>query len=167
MSTHRCAADDIPPAPVAGARLVNAAELASAPVNAPPAPSVQPRICHARRAVRNAVVVGCVSIAGGSAGCALGGPVLTIVGILAFIAVGVMGIAAAVALSALLGRRDPRSPFDRLMLILCVILRRSPGTYLPSTQNGQGTPGIPATPEIPSSNGSVRASAPVPHERAE
>jgi hypothetical protein len=166
MSTQRRAADDVPPAPVAGARPAYAAELAPVAAGAALAQPVQPRIRGARRAIRSAVVVGCVSTAGGSAGCALGGAALTIVGILAFIAVGVMGTAAAVALSALLGHRDPRSPFDRLMLILCVILGRSPRTYLPAAQNGQGGRD-PATPEIPGSNGSVKACAPVPRGRAE
>ena len=107
-------------------------------------------------------------MAGGSAGCAIGGPVLIIVGVLAFIAAGVMGTAAVIALSALLGRRDPRSPFDRLTPILCVILGRSPGTYLPPTQNGQGAPPeILAKPEIPGRGCPVSASAHSPRGRAE
>jgi hypothetical protein len=153
MSTHRRAADEIPPARVVAALRADAGDDARAPVGSAPATAVQPGTRGARRAIRNAVVVGCVSMAGGTAGCTIGGPVLTIVGVLTFIAAGVMGIAAAVALSALLGHRDPRSPFDRVMLILCVILGRSPGTYLPSAQNGQGTrPGIPASPGSPAAN---------------
>jgi hypothetical protein len=137
MSTHRSAADEIPPARVVAALRADAADDTRTPAGSTPATGVQPRTRGARRAIRNAVVVGC-SMAGGSAGCVIGGPVLTIVGILTFIAAGIMGVAAAVALSALLGHRDPRSPFDRVMLILCVILGRSPGMYLPSAQNGQG-----------------------------
>ena len=150
MSIHRRAADDIPLAPAAVALPANAAADAPAPVAGVPAVVGQPRTRGSRQTIRNALVVGCVSMAGGSAGCAFGGPVLPIAGVLAFVVVGVIGATAAVALSALLGRRDPRSPFDRLMLILCVILGRSPSTYLPPARNGQGAlPGIPATPEIP------------------
>ena len=138
MSTHRSAADEIPAARVVAALRADAADDARVPAGGTPATAVQPRTRDARQAIRNAVVVGCMSVAGGSAGCAIGGPVLAIVGIVTFIAAGIMGIAAAVALSALLGHRDPRSPFDRVMLILCVILGRSPGMYLPSAQNGQG-----------------------------
>jgi hypothetical protein len=163
MSSRRRAASDISPAPAAVARLANAADNAPAPVGARPAAAVQPRTRAARRAIRSAVVAGCVSIAGGSAGWMFGGPVLAIVGVLALIAAGVMGTAAAVALSALLGRRDPRSPFDRLMLILCVVLGRSPGTYLPPA----ALPGIPAASELPNGSCPARASAPGPRGRAE
>jgi hypothetical protein len=79
-------------------------------------------------------------MAGGSAGYAFG-PLLIISGFLAVIVVGVMGIASAVALQAMLSRRDPRSPFDRLMLILCLTLDRPPRTYLPSAQDEQGPDG--------------------------
>ncbi len=137
MPTRRRVADDIFPAPVAADLPVNAADDAPALCDGAPATAVQPRARGPRRAIRNAVVLGCASTAGGSAGYAFG-PLLTIFGFLAIIVAGIMGAAVAVALQAMLGRRDPRSPFDRLMLILCVILGRSPGTYLPPTQDGQG-----------------------------
>jgi hypothetical protein len=166
MSTHSRAADDIPPAPAAVALPANAADNAPASVGATTA-AVRPRTRGSRLTVRNGVVASCVSIAGGSAGWAFGGPVLAIVSVLAVIMVGVMGIAAAVALSALLGRQDPRSPFDRVMLILCVILGRSPSIYLPPTQNGQGAhSGIPAALEIPavSASTSVTVSTSTPQK---
>jgi hypothetical protein len=143
-TTHRRTADDIPPSPAAVALPANAAHDAPAPSGSAPVTAVQPRARGPRRTIRNAVVACCVSLAGGSAGCAaFGGPVLIIFGFLAVIVVGVMGAAAAVALSAMLGRRDPRSPFDRLMLILCVIRGRSPGTYLPPARDGQDAAGAP------------------------
>jgi hypothetical protein len=88
-----------------------------------------------RRAIRNTVVAGCIALAGGSAGIAFG-PLLAITVAAAVIVVGAIGTAAAIALQAILSRRDTRSPFDRLILILCLILGRSPRTYLPPTQNG-------------------------------
>jgi hypothetical protein len=136
MSTHRRAADDTAPAPAAVAVLANAADDAPPPGGASAA-AAQSEERGRRRTIRNAVVVGCLSMAGGSAGCAFSGPVFTIFGIIAVIAASVTGVAAAVALSAILGSRDHRSPFDRLMLILCVILGRLPGTYLPPAQDGQ------------------------------
>ena len=41
-------------------------------------------------------------------------------------------------LVAMLGGRDSRSPFVRLMLIICVITGRRPGDYLPPAIGGQG-----------------------------
>jgi hypothetical protein len=57
-----------------------------------------------------------------------GGPVVAAAGL---IAATVVGAAVVVMLSAMLGGHDPRSPFVRLMLIVCVISGRRPGEYLP------------------------------------
>ena len=137
MSTHRRAADDISPMPAAVVLPENAPDNASGPGVDVSASAVQPRARGPRRAIRNAVVVGCAGVASGSAGWVFGGPVLAACGILAVIGAGMLGVVAVVVLSAMLGSRDPRSPFERLMLILCVILGRSPGTYLPPAQDGQ------------------------------
>jgi hypothetical protein len=58
----------------------------------------------------------------------LGGPVVAAAELIAAI---VAGAAVVVMLSAMLGGHDPRSPFVRLMLIVCVITGRRPGDYLP------------------------------------
>jgi hypothetical protein len=42
-----------------------------------------------------------------------------------------VGVTLVVILSAMLGGRDPRTPFVRLMLIICVITGRRPEDYLP------------------------------------
>ena len=47
------------------------------------------------------------------------------------IAATVAGAVVVVMLPAVLGGHDPRSPFVRLMLIVCVITGRRPGDYLP------------------------------------
>jgi hypothetical protein len=57
-----------------------------------------------------------------------GGPVVAAAGL---IAATVAGAAVVVMLSAMLGGHDPRSPFVRLILIVCVITGRRPGDYLP------------------------------------
>jgi hypothetical protein len=80
------------------------------------------------RKARNAVITVVSWVAGGSAGCLLGGPVLAAAGVAAVI---LAGIAVTILVSAMLGRRDPRSPFERLMLVLCVITDRRPSDYLP------------------------------------
>src|ERR1700689_1819697 len=76
----------------------------------------------------NMVATACCCAAGGSAGYAVGGPVLA-VGVFAVIVVS--GIIFTVIFSAMLGRRDQRSPFERLMLLLCVVLGRRPRDFLP------------------------------------
>lgn len=80
------------------------------------------------RKVRNAVIAAVPCAAGGSAGYALGGPVLALTGLAA---VALAAVVVTVVISAMLGRRDPRSPFERLMLLLCVITGRRPKDYLP------------------------------------
>jgi hypothetical protein len=50
--------------------------------------------------------------------------------------------AVAVVLVAMLGGRDSRSPFVRLMLTICVITGRRPGDYLPPASGGQDLRGI-------------------------
>jgi hypothetical protein len=82
-----------------------------------------------RHGIRNAVVAACSCAAGGSAGHALGGPVLATAGLIAVI---LLGAAVAVVLSAMLGRRDLRSPFERLLLLICVVTGRRPRDYLPA-----------------------------------
>jgi hypothetical protein len=162
MSTHRCSADDVSPAPAALACPANTADDATAPAGCGPEAAVEPKTCGARRAIQRAFVAGCASIAGSAAGWVLGGPALAIAGVLALIAASLIGAVVAAALSALLDRRDSRSPFDRLMLILCVVLGRSPGTYLPPTVRQE----ISATSEIPGSNCPAGVPAPIPRESA-
>jgi hypothetical protein len=122
MPSHRRVAHAIPPV------LVTVVPLGEAADNAPKPAGDVAVTAGRRRIMRNAAAAASASLAGGSAGYAFGGPV---VAIFAIVAAGVLGIAAAVVLSAVLSNRDPRSPFERLMLILCVLLSRPPGTYLP------------------------------------
>ena len=68
-------------------------------------------------------------VAGGSAGLMLDGAVAAVAGL---IAAALSCAVITVMLSAILGRREPCSPFTRLMLIICVITGRRPGDYLPS-----------------------------------
>jgi len=49
-----------------------------------------------------------------------------------FMAVVLLGAAIAIVLSAMLGRSDLRSPFERLMLLICVVTGRRPRDYLPA-----------------------------------
>jgi hypothetical protein len=65
----------------------------------------------------------------------LGGPVAA-----AAAASAVVGVVVVVMLSVVLGRRDPRSPFVRLMLIICVITGRRPEDY-----RVRAPPGSPRT----------------------
>src|SRR5207244_3917102 len=107
MLSRHCDRHDIPPAravivPLATARDTTAG--GSVNVTLP-----GPGRSGPRRRIRNAVVAVCSCAAGGSAGYALGGPVLATAG---FIAVVLVGAAVTVALSAMLGRRDLRSPFE-------------------------------------------------------
>ena len=125
MPSHRRVAHAIPPGPVA---VVPSGEASD---NAPEPAGDVAVAAGRRRTTRNAAAAASASLAGGSAGYAFGGPVLAIFVIVTIVAAGVLGIAAAVVLSAVLSNRDPRSPFERLMLILCVLLSRPPGTYLP------------------------------------
>jgi len=65
----------------------------------------------------------------------LGGPMVAAAGL---IAATVVGAAVVVMLSAMLGGHDPRSPFVRLMLIVCVITGRRPRDYLPPDEPTAG-----------------------------
>jgi xanthosine utilization system XapX-like protein len=58
-------------------------------------------------------------------------PAAPVVAAAGLIAATVMGAAVVVMLSAVLGGHDPRSPFVRHMLIVCVITGRRPGDYAP------------------------------------
>lgn len=64
-------------------------------------------------------------VAGGSAGLMLDGAVAAVAGL---IAAALSCAVITVMLSAILGRREPCSPFTRLMLIICVITGRLPET---------------------------------------
>lgn len=90
-----------------------------------------------RRKIRDALTAAGGCAVAGSTGYALGGPVIAAAGLLA---AAVVGAAVVVMLSAMLGGRDPRSPFDRLMLIICVITGRRPDDYLPPAR--ESSPGI-------------------------
>jgi hypothetical protein len=61
----------------------------------------------------------------------LGGPVVAAAGRIAAVVVGA-------AVVVMLGGHDPRSPFVRLMLIVCVISGRRPGEYLPPDEPTAG-----------------------------
>jgi hypothetical protein len=65
-------------------------------------------------------------------------------------AAAVVTAAVAVMLSVMLGGRDPRSPFVRLRLIICVITGRRPGDYLPSMSGCPSSVDTLAGPERPS-----------------
>jgi hypothetical protein len=78
--------------------------------------------------------------AAGTAGYILGGPALALVAVLA---VAVVATVIAIALAAMLGRSDPRSPFVRLMLVICVLKNRPPADYLP-----EAAPDSPPLPEV-------------------
>jgi hypothetical protein len=81
----------------------------------------------------------------------LGGPVVAATGL---IAATVVGAAVVVMLSAMLGGHDPRSPFVRLMLIVCVITGRRPGDHLsamsppPETKLAAGPTPDPQSPKV-------------------
>jgi hypothetical protein len=94
---------------------------------------------------RNAAVTAVSCAAGGSAGYALGGPVLAVAGAAAVI---LAGVVVAILISAMLGRRDSRSPFERLMLVLCVITGRRPKDYLPPVPREPAASGEPAVPAV-------------------
>jgi hypothetical protein len=81
------------------------------------------------RRTRNTLAAACSCAAGGSAGYALSGPAFAAAGCVAVVLV---AAAVAIILSAMLGHRDLRqSPFERLMLLICVITGRRPRDYLP------------------------------------
>ena len=65
-------------------------------------------------------------------------PAAPVVAAAGLIAATVVGAAVVVMLSAVLGGHDPRSPFVRLMLIVCVITGRRPGDYLPPDEPTAG-----------------------------
>jgi hypothetical protein len=96
---------------------------------APREPGGRPPRAVWRRRMRSALAAaGCAT--GGSIGYVVGGPVVAAAGLIA--AVG-LGAAITVTLWAMFGGHDPRSPFVRLMLIICVITGRRPEDYLPPT----------------------------------
>jgi hypothetical protein len=47
-----------------------------------------------------------------------------------FVPLGIM--VTVILMAAMLGKRDDRSPFTRLMIILCVVTRQPPDVYLPA-----------------------------------
>jgi hypothetical protein len=75
-------------------------------------------------------IAGCIGAAGWSVAHAIGRSLLTVLAV-SVVAVPVLAIVTIGA--AVLDGRDLRSPFERLMLIACVMLGRPPGTYLPSS----------------------------------
>jgi hypothetical protein len=79
---------------------------------------------------RPLVAVGGVAAAVGSVGYMHGGPVLAA----GLLTVAIVFVVLAVVLSAMLSRRDPRSPFVRLMLMICAIMGRAPRDYLPPAE---------------------------------
>ena len=58
------------------------------------------------------------------------------------------GVTVTILISAMLGRRDPRSPFERLMLVLCVITGRRPKDYLPPAPQKPLADEEPAVPAV-------------------
>lgn len=125
MLSRHCHRHDILPARIV---IVPAANTRDIPVG--DVISHGPRRAGTKRRLRNAVAAVSSCAAGSSAGYALGGPVLAAVG---FIAVTLLGAILAIALSAMLGSRDRRSPFERLMLLICAITGRCPRDYLPTS----------------------------------
>lgn len=118
--------DSLSMAAVSGA---NADANSVPPANAGDArPASRP--VHGRRSVvLSATAAGCTALFGGSVAYAGGGHLLAVLGAAA---AWLIIVAAAIILTAVLGDRDPRSPFERLMLLACVALGRSPATYLPA-----------------------------------
>lgn len=80
------------------------------------------------RPVRRAVAVSGWCGSASLAGYLLHGPVAAAVALAAVMAA---VCAVAVLRPVLLGDSDPRSPFVRFMLLVCVLLGRPPGDYLP------------------------------------
>ncbi len=93
-------------------------------------PEKASRFARRFRAAFGTSITGCTGAAGWSVWYAMGCPLLTV---LAVSAVAVLVLAIVTIGVAVLDGRDFRSPFERLMLIACVMLRRPPGTYLPSS----------------------------------
>lgn len=106
-----------------------------------------PGTASRRSRARRAVLTGCSWAAVGSVGYAAGGPVLAAAGLAA---AAVTGVALAVILQAMLGRSDARSPFERLMLVLCVLRGRLPRDQLPpaTAQDGKAATLDPAMPTV-------------------
>ena len=94
------------------------------PGGAPAAPVPGARSRPARRAVAVSGWCGSASLVG----YLLHGPVAAVVALAAVVAT---VCAVAVVRPVLLGDSDPRSPFVRFMLLVCVLLGRPPGDYLP------------------------------------
>ena len=86
------------------------------------------RLGRRSRAGLRTAIASCAGAVGWSTGCAIGRLPVT------FIAASVVAVSAsaiAVIGAAVFGGGDPRSPFERLMLIACLMLRRLPGVYIP------------------------------------
>jgi hypothetical protein len=98
-----------------------------------------------RHSTRSVALTASSCAIGGSAGHMLGAPALAVAG---FVAVVMTGGLLAITLFAMLGRRDLRSPFERLMLLLCLITDRRPKDYLPPVtaqkHDAASKPTIPA-----------------------
>lgn len=75
----------------------------------------------------------------GAAGYALHGPALAVAMAAAGAAAGAVAI---VMLAVVTCRKDQRSPFERLMLIICLLVGRRPADYLPLPE-GLRLPGGP------------------------
>jgi len=116
------------------------------------------------RRVRRAVLRGFSCAALGSVGYAIGGPALAMAGL---VVVTVLGVALAVILMAMLGHGESRSPFERLVVVLCILTGRRPRDYLlPMTAQRPPTGGseetapaavvlrVTTAPSASSSNGS-------------
>jgi hypothetical protein len=73
------------------------------------------------------VLIGFSCAAGGSVGYARGGPALALTGLMA---VTIVVVIFAVISSAMLGRGEARSPFERLVVVLCIFTGRRPKDYL-------------------------------------
>jgi hypothetical protein len=93
---------------------------------APRGPGGHSRAGRSRRMRSALAIAGCTT--GGSIGYVLGAPMVAVAGLTA-----VAGLVAALAITlwAMFGGHDPRSPFVRLMLVICVMTGRRPGDYLP------------------------------------
>ncbi len=89
-----------------------------------------PEAYQRRRWVRSAAFAAGSCAVGGSVGYAVGGLALVMAGLVTVV---VAGGAVAVIVLAMLGCRDRRSPFERLILLICVITGRKPLDYLPPT----------------------------------
>jgi hypothetical protein len=77
----------------------------------------------------------------------------------ALVVAAIVAAAIVVMLSAMLGGRDPRSPFERLMLVICVITGRRPGDHLPSVSGYPSSGDIQAGDRDPAPRARDRSTA--------